>query len=303
MMAPMSPLAHRPAVPTDVEAVAELVIAYERSLYGGTTYTRDDLAAEWEAVDLVKDSLVLLDGERVVAFGSLHDRGDLWRTDAYVHPAHQGRGIGAQLARELEAVARSRGAQRIQSGIAEPDEAGRRLFDELGYRPVRVFREMRIELACEPERPVWPNGLVAGVFDPEHDARQFHAAQQDAFADHWEYAPRDFTEWSSFHIDTDRLDPSLWSVVRSGNEIVGGAICEANRYGGGWVAVLFTRREWRGQGVGRSLLADAFARFWERGERSVGLSVDADGTLGAFHLYESAGMRPSLGWVMVEKCL
>jgi hypothetical protein len=33
----------------------------------------------------------------------------------------------------------------------------------------------------------------------------------------------------------------------------------------------------------------------------VGLSVDADGTLGAFHLYESAGMRPALGWVMFEK--
>jgi GNAT superfamily N-acetyltransferase len=99
----------------------------------------------------------------------------------------------------------------------------------------------------------------------------------------------------------ESFDPSLWGVVRAGDEIAAGAICVADRYGGGWVAVLFTRRAWRGQGVGRALLQDAFRRFWERGERSVGLSVDADGTLGAFHLYESAGMRPSLGWVMFEK--
>jgi hypothetical protein len=31
------------------------------------------------------------------------------------------------------------------------------------------------------------------------------------------------------------------------------------------------------------------------------LSVDAENATGAFQLYESAGMRPVLGWVMHEK--
>ena len=270
-------------------------------MYGGTAYTQDDLEVEWATIDLPRDTLVLLDGDEVVAFGSLHDRGELWRTDAYVHPVHHGRGIGTELAGALEAAAGSRGARRIQSGIAEPDEAGRRLFAALGYEPVRVFREMRIELAAEPAGPQWPEGLVAGAFDPDRDARAFHASQQDAFADHWEFKRRDFDEWRDFHLVKEKFDASLWGVVRSGDEIAAGAICVADRYGGGWVAVLFTRRQWRGRGVGRALLQDAFVRFWQRGERSVGLSVDADGTLGAFHLYESAGMKPALGWVMFEK--
>jgi mycothiol synthase len=299
----MSPLVQRPADPSDAIAVAELVIAYERSLYGETTYTHDDLELEWRALDLEGDTLVLVDGDDVVAFGSLHDRGDLWRTDAYVRPDRQGRGVGTELARALEAIAASRGARRVQSGVAEPDAAGRRLFAALGYEPVRVFREMRIELTVEPARPEWPGGFVAGEFDADRDARAFHAAQQEAFSDHWEFRPRDFAEWRDFHIVMDRFDASLWGVVRAGDEIAAGAICVADRYGGGWVAVLFTRRRWRGQGVGRALLQDAFRRFWDRGERSVGLSVDADGTLGAFHLYERAGMRSTVGWVMFEKAL
>lgn len=301
MMARMSPFARRPAVPGDAAAVAALVSAYERSLYGETAYTQSDLEVEWATIDLARDTLVLCDGADLVAFGSLHDRGELWRTDAYVHPAHHGRGIGTELAVALEAIAGSRGARRVQSGVAEPDEAGQRLFAALGYEPVRVFREMRIELAGEPARPEWPHGLVAGGFDVERDAAAFHAAQQEAFEDHWEFRRRDFGEWRDFHLVAEKFDPSLWGVVRAGDEIAAGAICVAGRYGGGWVAVLFTRRPFRGQGVGRALLQDAFVKFWERGERSVGLSVDADGTLGAFHLYESAGMQPALGWVMVEK--
>ena len=67
--------------------------------------------------------------------------------------------------------------------------------------------------------------------------------------------------------------------------------------------MLFTRRPWRRQGVGAALLHDAFGRFWERDERSIGLGVDAASATGAFRLYERAGMSPALGWVHFEKVL
>ena len=294
-------IANRPPTQSDADAVARLVIAYERSLYGTTGYSLGDLEAEWETLDLERDALVLVDGERVVAFGSLHDRGELWRVDGCVHPEENGRGFGRELAARLEATAASRGARRIQNAVAERDEAGNRLLEALGYRPVRVFRELRIDLATGPEPPEWPDGLVAGDFDAERDAIAFHAAQQEAFADHWEFRPRELAEWRRFHIENERFDPSLWRVVRAGDEVAAGAICEADRYGGGWVSVLFTRRPWRARGVGRALLRDAFEKFRARGETSVGLGVDAESATGAFHLYESAGMQPVMGWVMHEK--
>jgi hypothetical protein len=55
--------------------------------------------------------------------------------------------------------------------------------------------------------------------------------------------------------------------------------------------------------VGAALLGDSFRRFWERGEHSVGLSVDAASDTGAFRLYERAGMAGVLGWVVYEKRL
>jgi GNAT superfamily N-acetyltransferase len=285
----------------DASEVAELVIAYERSLYGETTYAPADLAAEWESLDLERDALVVVAGGRIAAYGTLDDRGDLWRVDGFVHPEARGLGLGPQLASALASIAASRGASRIQNSVAEPDEAGHRLLAALGYRPVRVFRELRIELASEPEPPEWPEGVTPDAFVVERDAAAFHAAEQEAFADHWEFRARSLDRWRELHIASDGFDASLWRVVRSGDEIVAGTICEANRYGGGWVAVLFTRRPWRGQGIGRALLRDAFARFRERGETSAGLGVDAENATGAFQLYEGEGMRPVLGWVMHER--
>ena len=299
----MTPFRSRPPVSGDAAAVAELVIAYERSLYGETEYSLGDLQAEWEVLDLTRDALVLLDGERIVAFGSLDERGELWRVDGYVHPEARGRGLGTQLVAALEATAAARGARRIQIGVTEPDEAGHRLLAALGYRPVRVFRELRIDLDAEPEPPEWPDGVVPDEFDAARDAAGFHAAQEEAFADHWEHRPRDLARWRELHVETERFDPSLWRIVRAGDEIVAGAIGESGRYGGGWVAILFTRRPWRGLGIGRALLRDSFRKFRERGEPSVGLGVDAASETGAFQLYESAGMRPVMGWVMHEKDL
>ena len=152
-----------------------------------------------------------------------------------------------------------------------------------------------------PPAPQWPDGLRVVPFDPELDALEFHAAHQEAFADHWEYAPRDFGSWSSWYVGSERFDRTLWCVVRAGDEIVAGTICTGDTYGGGFVHALFTRRPWRNQGVGAALLGDAFGRFWERGEHSVGLGVDAASDTGAFRLYERAGMSPALGWVIYEK--
>jgi mycothiol synthase len=290
-----------PAVAADAAAVTEVVVALESSLYGHSAFSQADLEAEWLDLDLEQNARVVRDGDRVVGYGAVHELGELWRAEGFVHPDALGRGIGKLIATELEEHATRRGARRMQNGVLEVDSAARRLLESLGYGAVRVFREMRIELQAPPPAPAWPDGLRVVPFDPERDALELHAAHQEAFADHWDYTARTFESWSKSHLGSERFDPTLWCVVRAGDEIAAGTICTGDTYGGGWIHTLFTRRPWRKQGVGAALLGDAFARFWETGEHSVGLGVDAASDTGAFRLYERAGMTPVLGWVMYEK--
>jgi GNAT superfamily N-acetyltransferase len=293
--------ATEPADMGDAAAVNELVVALESSLYGESAFSQADLEEEWLDIDLAQDARVVRDGERVVGYGLVRKRGELWSVEGYVHPDALGRGIGRLIATELEEGAARGGARRIQNAALEADSAARELLESLGYRAVRTFRELRIELDAPPPAPEWPDGLRVVPFDPERDAREFHAADQEAFADHWDYRPRDFGSWSKVHLDSERFDPALWCVIRAGDEIAAGTISTGDTYGGGFVHTLFTRRPWRRQGVGAALLRDVFGRFWERGERRVGLSADTASDTGAFRLYERAGMAPMLGWVVYEK--
>ena len=297
----MEGLSVTPVVADDAAAVAAIVAALESSLYGPSTFTQGDLEEEWLELDVERDARVVRDGGRVVGYGAVRERGEVWRVEGYVHPEAQGRGIGRLIAISLEEEAARGGAPRVQNHVLEADSAARGLLESLGYTGVRVFREMRIELDAPPPAPEWPAGLRVVAFDPERDAREFYAAQEEAFADAWDYTPRDFEWWSKVHLASERFDPALWCVVRAGDEIAAGTISVGDTYGGGFVHVLFTRRPWRKQGVGTALLRDAFGRLWERGERSVGLGVDSASETGAFRLYERAGMRPALGWVAYDK--
>jgi mycothiol synthase len=292
-----------PAVAADAAGVAEVVLALESAVYGQSAFSQADLEGEWLELDVERDARVVRDGERIVGYAVVRDRGELWRVEGYVHPDAHGRGIGTLLATGLEEDATRSGARTVQNSVLEADTAACRLLESLGYSAVRVFREMRIELSAAPPVPEWPDGLRVVPFDPERDAREFHAAHQEAFADAWDFAPRSFEAWSQANLGRERFDPALWCVVRAGDEIAAGTILMGDTYGGGFVGSLFTRRPWRKRGVGAALLRDAFRRFWEIGERNVGLGVDSASDTGAFRLYERAGMTPTLGWKAYEKQL
>ena len=290
-----------PAAVADAAAVTEVVRALESSLYGESRFSQADLEDEWSELDLERDVRVVRDGDRIIAYGWVRERGELWNVEGSVHPDALGRGIGKLMATVLEEEAACGGAGRIQNDVFEADSAARKLLESLGYRAVHFELELRIELNAPPPPPEWPEGLRVVPFDPQRDALEFHAAVQEAFAETWDFTPRDFEWWSKRHLRSARFDPTLWCVVRAGDEIAAGTSCRGDKNGGGWVDTLFTRRPWRKRGVGAGLLGDAFGRFWARGEHRVGLGADAASDSGAFRLYERAGMAPAVGFAVYEK--
>ena len=128
-----------PAVAADAAAVTELVAALESSLYAESAFSQADLEDEWLELDLEQDVRVVRDGDRIVGYGAVHERGERWRVDGYVHPDALGRGIGKLIATGLEEDAVRGGARRIQNGVFEADSAARQ-----AARVARLRRRARL---------------------------------------------------------------------------------------------------------------------------------------------------------------
>jgi ribosomal protein S18 acetylase RimI-like enzyme len=184
-----------------------------------------------------------------------------------------------------------------------PDAASQTLLASRGYREVRRFWEMTIELGDEPPMdPVLPEGCRIEPFSSEL-AGAFHATLEEAFADHWEYEPQGFERWWERQVAKPDHDPSLWFLVRSGEDVVAATRNDPERSGGGWIGSLGVRRAWRGRGLAKALLLHSFREFHRRGQRRVGLGVDSENATGATKLYESVGMVVDTEQVVWEKAL
>ena len=135
-----------PTVAADAAAVSEVVAALEASLYGQTAFSQADLEDGWSALDLEQDARVVRDGDRPSVTARCASEASSGAPRGTSTPTRCGRGIGTLIATGLEEDAARRGARRIQNSVFEADSAARTLLESLGYRAVRVFREMRVEL-------------------------------------------------------------------------------------------------------------------------------------------------------------
>jgi mycothiol synthase len=273
----------------DIEEATEVLLADERAARGSVNWDAGDTRDWLSHVDLEQNAWVVETAGRLVAVGAMTVRAENFDAWLVVHPEVIGRGVGSALIGIAESRARELGAPSLRLGTLVENAAGKALLEQSGYHDVRHFFQMQIDLGGPPPEPSWPEGIAVGRFDLA-DARALHAAINDAFAGQWSFHPRPFDEWAKHRLEADDFDPTLWFVAREGDEIAGFAMCTAKRWGTPHVALLGVREPWRRRGLGLALLHQVFGEFYRRGERKVGLGVDAQNETGATLLYERAGM-------------
>ena len=279
--------------------MAALVCAQEELLYGRPgRVTGADILMFVQHGD---EAWIWEDDGRTVASAMYGVHGDAVNFRGFV--AEKGRGIGTEILERGEAFARAKGAPRLLAGAAEPDAAARALFESRGFREVRRFYEMAIELTEQPSEPVVPAGLVVdGLREDEYGA--FYDALNEAFAEHWEWHPQPYEKWLERRQGQHRDEQGpVWFVVRDGDELAAVTRNDASVAGGGYVGAIGVRPAWRGQGLGKALLQRTFVEFWRRGTTRVTLDVDSQNATGAVALYERVGMHVDTCGVAFEKTL
>jgi ribosomal protein S18 acetylase RimI-like enzyme len=203
--------------------------------------------------------------------------------------------------RQLLAIASTHpaGAPKYYQGWASDREVpAHALFAAAGYETVRIMLAMVRPATIALDEAPLPEGLEVRPVQPHH-FRAIWEARQEAYLDHWGFAPGDdqtFQRW----LEQPLFEPELWKVAWDGEQVAGMVLNRINeaenvKYGRkrGHTQDVFVRRPWRRRGLARALLSQSIEMFLNMGMEETALGVDADNPSGARALYEAAGYRAS----------
>jgi mycothiol synthase len=213
--------------------------------------------------------------------------------DGWVHPRCRRRGVGTALLTAVDAYARRVGSGEIRiTGRCYADIPGvQELYRLKGYSQVREFYTMAVTLTDHEFEAEIPPGIRLGTF-ASGNLEPLVEADNEFFAEHWGSQPRDLNTWREAMMVQRPYDPQLWTLAWDEDRIVGECLSHASLTDGpedGHVAIVGVHREWRGQGLGRALLAQGLTRLREAGYKTARLSVDSENSA-AVNLYRSLGM-------------
>lgn len=309
---PASSFTLRAATKGDLDKVFDVVNASDLREFGEIDTPKEEFAVDWEAMDHANDVRLAVgpDG-RIIGYANCTKEGEFSGIDAegYVHPEHEGQGVGTALIRWTEQraadfVALTPEGTRVM--LQNPTNAynaeATALLTGLGYALARQFWRMQIVFSGPPKVGEEPDGISIRPARDEADERLIWTTTEAAFAQHWGHRPRTFEQWTKRRKQYDH-DPGLWWMAFAGDHLVGTLVGKIPPGGEGWIQDVGVLPEWRRRGIARALLERSFAAFYERGLPSVALGVDSGNTTGATKVYEQAGMSVTRGFSIWEKML
>jgi len=171
----------RPITPDDFPALAAFLAEDETHLFGRPSRVGvADVTAWLSGPDLTSDTWLFEEDGRLVAAGWVEKHHDTGIAIGIVHRERRGRGLGSELVDRSEERLRALGVGRVHAVTLAPDAAAGPLLTGRGYREVRRFWEMTIELGDDPPpeprlQPFADHGL------PREDVAAMHARENAEF--------------------------------------------------------------------------------------------------------------------------
>lgn len=277
----------------DARAVFEVMADQEMHDVGSVEIEEADIVGDWRrpSFDVPSSTIGVFDGDLMVAYA---EHSGHWRSDAAVRPAYRGRGIGTALARWVQELARSRGASVV--GMPVPQgSAGDRLLEALGYDVRWESWVLGLPPGAEIEAQPLPAGYDLREAGSETDRRAVWTVVEDAFLEWSDRDRQSFEDYCATTVDRPGFEPWMMRLlVDEAGEAVGACNIQLGT-DTGYINQIAVRRDRRGQGLARALLADAFTLARAHGATRCELSTDS--RTGALGLYERVGMVVTSTWL------
>ncbi|GAA1550301.1 GNAT family N-acetyltransferase [Kribbella lupini] len=296
--------------PGDAEALFAMRAALTTELIGCRDETMADVAEEIvePGFDRRRDGfLVVGDGNRPVGYGITFGKGD--RQVVGIEVRSRAPEVATWLLERTMHRAREMGREcghaeiTVDTDIYRADEAQRALLAEYGFRIGTTYHQMRIDHSGPVPMPKTPPGVVVrrGALD---DAARWtaHETILACFRDQFGFVPRPHEEWVEYRSSSATFDWSQMTLLEVDGQAVALRECTDGHLETddcGYVATLCVLEAFRGRGLAKYLLHDAFALDAAAGRSGTILNVDTNNPTPALALYESVGMRPTLvseGW-------
>jgi ribosomal protein S18 acetylase RimI-like enzyme len=282
----------RPARSSDIEAVHEIIAQQNTIDFGGELRTLADLQKSWESIDLENDTCTAFADGKLAGYAELRDNDSLFIYLAERYNVD----LAYQFLTILEDKAVSRKKEEtvnLFTQISEKNITLRQLFAANGYKSNLSFLMMELELSEPPASPQWTAGITVRPFVKNQDEQVTYQTDEEASKDKGYHEPLSYEDWvKRIGMKQETFDPTLWFLACDGNEVAGVALnMFAKESNTGWVDHLSVRQAWRKRGIGKALLLQSFAEFFQRGIHHIKLSVDSKSLTNAPRLYESVGMK------------
>lgn len=172
-------------------------------------------------------------------------------------------------------------------------------LERFGLREARRFWLMVRPNLLDLTNPKFPGSIIARAYRVKDDDVPVHAADNDAFRDHWGYTEHPLEDWLHY-VSQPFFRPDLTIIAEDAatKEVAGFCItainAEENKRLGvprGWIDIIGVRRPYRQRGLGTALLLAGLRNLRDAGFQQAVLSCDSENTTGATRIYERVGFR------------
>jgi ribosomal protein S18 acetylase RimI-like enzyme len=297
---------------SDAKAIFRLLAAYNTAVVGFADRTlaqvRDDLIEP--GFEPGTDGwLVLADDGLPVGYGWTYGKAE--RREMGIGVTSPVPGVAAWLYDRTMQRAREMGRECGQTEIVidafvyRDDQASRALLAENAFTIGTTYQRMRIDHAGSLAAPDVPAGVVVRRGAPDDATRwTAHELIIDCFTGQFGFTPRPHEEWLEARELNSLVDWSMLTVLELGGQAVAFRDC-SDLFAAencGHIASLGVAEGFRGRGLAKFLLRDAFALDAAAGRVGTTLLVDTNNPTPALDLYLSVGMTPTLteeGWRLI----